>query len=128
MKFFMPFFLVGTGGFMGSILRYLMTFLFQDFYRFPLGTLISNLAGCFLIGIVTALSFDIPLLSGETRLLLATGVCGGFTTLSSFIYELGQYLKDGEYAVGSLYFLGTFAGSALTFFLGIVLIRLLIKG
>jgi CrcB protein len=128
MRSFTPFILVGTGGFIGSMLRYSMTVLFQDFHSFPFGTLISNFAGCFFIGIITGLSVDMPLLSSEARLLLATGVCGGFTTLSSFIYELGQSIREGEYLVGSFYLMGTLFGASLAFFLGLMLIKLFIKG
>ena len=124
----MPFLLVGVGGFAGSILRYLMTVLFQNFHSFPFGTLISNFAGCFIIGIITGLSVDIPFLSTETRLLLATGFCGGFTTLSSLIFESGQYLREGEYITGSFYLFGTLAGAAVAFIFGLMLIRLFIKG
>lgn len=128
MRSVLPFLLVGSGGFIGSMLRYLMTLLFQNFHTVPFGTLISNLAGCFIIGIVTGLTMDIPVLSSETRLLLATGVCGGFTTLSSLIYEMAQYLKEGEYLIGSLYLTGTLLGAALAFFLGTILVKLFFRG
>ncbi len=125
MKFFLPFILVGTGGFVGSTLRYLMSIMFGNFLLIPCGTLISNLAGCFLIGIVTGLSVDIPLFSNESRLFLATGVCGGFTTLSSLIYELAQYYKEEKYLLASFYLTGTFLGAALAFFAGLMLIKTL---
>ncbi len=110
------------------MLRYLMTVLFQDFHRFPYGTLVSNIAGCFLIGIVTGLSVDMPLLSGEARLLLATGLCGGFTTMSSFIYELSGYVRGREYLAGSLYLTGTLTGAALAFVLGLIIIKFFLRG
>lgn len=127
MKSFMPFLLVGTGGFIGSMLRYLMTVLFQNFHTIPCGTLVSNLAGCFLIGIVTGLSVEIPLLSSEARLLLATGVCGGFTTLSSLIFEIDQLIRNGGYITGSFYLAGTILGASLAFISGIMLVRLFAK-
>ncbi|HEX3019032.1 MAG TPA: CrcB family protein [Chitinispirillaceae bacterium] len=128
MKSFLPFLLVGCGGFVGSMLRYLMTRLFQDFHSIPFGTLISNLGGCFIIGIVTGLSVDIPVLSSESRLLLATGLCGGFTTLSSLIYELAQFFNEDEYLIGSFYLTGTLLGAALAFFIGTALVKLFIRG
>jgi fluoride exporter len=128
MKQSLSFLLVGAGGCAGSMLRYLMTLLFQNFPIFPFGTLVSNIGGCFIIGIVTGLSVDIPVLSSEARLLLATGFCGGFTTLSSLFYELGQYLKDGEYMIGSFYLAGTLAGAALSLFCGLMLVKFLYKG
>jgi fluoride exporter len=128
MKFFLPFLLVGVGGFAGSILRYLMTLLFRNYHTMPFGTLVSNVAGCFFIGIITGLSIDAPILSAEARLFLATGMCGGFTTLSSFIFELGQFAREGEYLIGSMYFTGTIGGAGLAFLLGTLLPKILIKG
>jgi CrcB protein len=128
MKSIFPFLLVGIGGFAGSVLRYRMTLLFRNFHTMPLGTLVSNVAGCFLIGVITGLSLDAPLLSAEARLFLATGVCGGFTTLSSFMFEVGQFTREGEYLIGSLYFTGTLVGAGLAFFLGMVLPKLFLRG
>ena len=128
MRSFFPFLLVGLGGFVGSMLRYLMTILFQNFHIVPFGTVISNVGGCFLIGIITGLSADAQLLSPEARLFFATGVCGGFTTLSSLIYELAQLAKTGEYMIGSIYLIGTMIGAGMSFFLGTMLPRLIIKG
>ena len=54
-------------------------------------------------------------------MLLATGFCGGFTTLSSFIYELGQFVQDKEYFYASGYFAATLAGAALAFLLGLLI-------
>jgi CrcB protein len=125
----MPFLYVGAGGAIGSVLRYLLTLFFQTFeMRFPFGTLTSNCAGCFIIGVVTGLSIDVPMLSGEARLFLATGICGGFTTLSSLVYELGQLFRDGQYALGSLYFVTTFFGAFGAFFAGITLIKIIYRG
>ena len=123
MKILLPFILVGTGGFIGSALRYLMIVVFQDFSMIPFGTMISNFAGCFLIGIVTGLSVNIPLFSNETKLFLATGVCGGFTTLSSLIFELGLYYKEKEYFLDSFYLIGTLFGATLAFFAGLELVE-----
>lgn len=123
MKLLLPFILVGTGGFIGSILRYLMIIVFQDFSMIPFGTMISNIAGCFLIGIVTGLSVNIPLFSNETKLFLATGVCGGVTTLSSLIFELGLYYKEKEYFLASFYLIGTLFGATLAFFAGLKLVE-----
>jgi CrcB protein len=61
------------------------------------------------------------LLSTEMRLLLATGFCGGFTTMSSFVYELGQFVQDKEYFFASTYFVATLAGAGLAFALGLLI-------
>jgi len=129
MKLFMPMLYVGIGGLIGSILRYSMTIIMRNISStYPLGTLISNVAGCFLIGIVTVFSSEIPLLSFEMRLFLATGICGGFTTLSSFVYELAQFSRESQYGLATVYFCGTFFGSALAFIAGITAARIFYKG
>lgn len=124
----LPFLLVGLGGCLGAILRYILALSFQNSsVILPFGTLASNLAGCFVIGLVVQLAALTDAVSAESRLLLATGFCGGFTTLSSLIYELSQLLKDSEYFYASLYFVATFAGALLSFYLGTALIRLWLK-
>jgi CrcB protein len=113
----------------GGISRYGLTLVTQNVSAFslPYGTLISNLGGCLLIGLIAALGAKTELMSTELRLLLATGFCGGFTTLSSFIYELGQFVQDKEYFFASTYFVATLAGAALMFALGLVLGGLLMR-
>jgi CrcB protein len=90
--------LVGVGGFLGSVFRYLVTILLarQFTTSFPLGTLTVNIVGCFLIGILFALSEKGNLLTPEWRIFLTTGFCGGFTTFSTFSYESIRLLQDGE--------------------------------
>ena len=124
----MPLIYVGLGGFLGAVLRYLTTLATQGFsVSFPYGTLVSNLLGCFVIGIVATLAMGTTLLSTESRLFLATGVCGGYTTLSSLIYELSQLVEDGELLHASVYLAATFIGAVLAFYLGTLLIAYLLK-
>jgi CrcB protein len=66
-------------------------------------------------------------MSTEMRLLLATGFCGGFTTMSSFIYELGQFVQDKEFFFASTYFVATLAGAGLAFALGLVISSFLLR-
>ena len=82
---------VGLGGFLGSVCRYLagQIPLGRD-WGFPVRTLAINLIGSFLIGAVTALA-------------LKAGVCGGFTTFSSFALETGDLLQSGRTAAALLY-------------------------
>lgn len=89
--------LVGTGGFAGSVLRYLLSLWLNPLHAagFPWGTFLVNIAGSFLIGWVMGWSFR-GALGPDMRLLLATGVCGGFTTFSSFSYEAWALLQNGE--------------------------------
>jgi len=128
-KYFFPFLFVGIGGMIGTLLRYSVTLATKDLsVSIPYNTLISNLAGCFIIGVVTALADQRAILSSDMRLFLATGVCGGFTTLSSLVYELQKLLADREIFIASMYFAATFAGSFIAFFIGMTMIRFLIKG
>ncbi len=115
--------LVGLGGALGASCRYLAAMLGQSFsVSFPYGTLAANLLGCFIIGFLMqlVLSFNWPPPPG--RLFLATGFCGGFTTLSSFVYELHAFMQDKEYFYASLYFGGTLVGGVLCFYLGVLLV------
>jgi fluoride exporter len=120
--------IVGIGGFVGSVFRYGLTLaLQQQSLVMPAGTLAANLAGCFIIGCVAELAAPLALLSPEARLLLGTGFCGGFTTMSSMVYELAQFLRDGEYLHAGFYFCLTLAGSIVLFFLGSILVKLIIR-
>lgn len=91
-------FLVGIGGFLGSVLRYLVSIAFAGFLNtsFPLATLTVNVVGCFLIGLLFGLSGRAGALSPEWRIFLTTGFCGGFTTFSTFSYESLRLVQDGE--------------------------------
>jgi CrcB protein len=127
-KFLMPLVYVGLGGLLGAVFRYLTTLATQGLsMTFPYGTLISNLLGCFVIGIVATLAMGSTLLSTEARLFLATGVCGGYTTLSSLVYELARFVDDGEFLHASVYFAATFAGAVIAFYLGTMLMALLLR-
>jgi CrcB protein len=82
--------LVGAGGFLGAIARYGVSGLVlhsSGASRFPLGTLVVNVSGCLMIGVLAALAESTTLLTPGTRLLLITGVLGGYTTFSAFAFE-----------------------------------------
>jgi CrcB protein len=120
--------LVGIGGFAGSISRYALAILLQRHSLVvPAGTLAANLAGCFVIGCLAQLAAPSPALSPEVRLLLATGFCGGFTTLSSMVYELAQFWKEGEHLYAGGYLMLTLAGSVALFYAGGMVIKLVFK-
>lgn len=123
MSAIIPFVYVGLGSMLGGVSRYGMTLLTQNYaaLSIPFGTLISNLAGCLLIGVIAGIGATTQVLSTEMRLLLATGFCGGFTTMSSFVYELGQFIQDKEYFYASSYLVATLAGAGLVFVLGLLL-------
>jgi fluoride exporter len=90
--------LVGVGGLVGSLARYWLAGAVQQLSdsSFPYGTLVVNLLGSLIIGVVISLSLERGMISAETRLLLATGFCGGFTTMSTFSYETLALIGDGQ--------------------------------
>ena len=124
MKFIL---LVGAGGFVGSVARYLLSDAVQSrlLTSFPFGTMTVNLLGCFIIGIIYALS-ESANLAPEYRILIATGFCGGFTTFSSFSFESLTLLQDSQYLYAVLYAGLSLVLGLLTAFLGVILIRYLI--
>lgn len=120
----MPFIWVGVGGLAGSLCRYGLTLtLSQPAANMPWGTLASNLGGCLIIGMISQLAADTEVLSPSARLFLATGFCGGFTTLSSLLYELVHLTKAGEWLQALLYLNGTFFGATAAFLAGMMLVK-----
>jgi CrcB protein len=119
--------IIGVGGFLGSISRYLvqgwMIRLFAS--PFPMGTFIVNISGSFLIGIIYAAAEKNGLLSNEWRLFLATGFCGGFTTFSTFSYEIVTMLRGGTAGYAAIYILASVVLGVLATLLGIWTIRML---
>jgi len=92
--------LVGVGGFIGSVGRYLLggwVHRLMDNAWFPYGTLAVNICGCFLIGLLGGLFDTRQVLGPEARMFLFIGVLGGFTTFSSFGYETMALARDGEF-------------------------------
>lgn len=90
--------LVGIGGALGSISRYLLGTWIQALSRsidFPYGTLIVNLLGCFLIGLLSQLAEARGAFTSETRAFLFIGILGGFTTFSSFGNDTINLLRAG---------------------------------
>jgi len=91
--------LVGVGGFLGSILRYLASGWIQQWLQtasFPFGTLAVNVLGCLVIGFLSQLADARGVFTPETRALVFVGVLGGFTTFSTFSNETFNLLRDNE--------------------------------
>lgn len=90
---------VGIGGFAGAISRYLVSGLAHRFFdgRFPYGTLLVNLIGCFVIGLTMYLVQSRGLFSSNVRLFLTIGLLGSFTTYSTFAYETFEMLLDQRF-------------------------------
>jgi CrcB protein len=97
--------LVGIGGFIGSVLRFGVSGLVQEWTKrddFPVGTLAVNVIGCLIIGIVSQLAEARAAFSPETRAFVVIGILGGFTTFSSFGNETMNLWRDGEGFLGFL--------------------------
>jgi CrcB protein len=123
-----PYLCVGLGGLVGSLCRYGLALITQGYsFAMPLGTLGSNIAGCFVIGAIAQLTAGTELVSPAARLFLVTGFCGGFTTLSSLIYELAQMVKLGEWWYAFLYLNVTFIGAVGAYYLGTLLVKSVLK-
>jgi len=97
---------VGIGGGLGAVLRYFLANVGQSFTiaNFPLGTIIVNIIGCALIGVITALLIG-PLSQHREflRLLLIVGILGGFTTFSTFALDTFELLEDGRIRQAIMY-------------------------
>lgn len=94
--------LVAAGGAVGSASRYAVGQIVQTIgwmNTFPLGTLVVNIAGCFLIGIATGLSESSGIVTPATRLFVVTGVLGGFTTFSAFGNETVLLARTGNFSL-----------------------------
>jgi CrcB protein len=94
----MKFIYLAIGGITGTFARYFMAGAVYGLLgtRFPYGTLIVNLSGCFIIGILTTVAENKFLLNPNLRVLLMIGFCGAFTTFSTFMLETSNLIKDGE--------------------------------
>ncbi len=96
--------LVALGGAVGSVARYKLSGLVLHHtadWRFPAGTFAVNVLGCLAAGVLAGLAEKQHLLSAEARLLLFTGVLGGFTTFSAFGLETMHLLRRGEVAIAA---------------------------
>lgn len=90
---------VALGSALGGALRYLLGGLIQRAASgtFPIGTLVINLTGSFLLGLIYRYSTDSAAITPEIRAMLTIGLCGGYTTFSTFSYETVRLLEEGEF-------------------------------
>jgi CrcB protein len=93
--------LVGFGGMIGSVMRYIVSY-FIKHDSFPFATLIVNIAGSLLIGAIMGIASKQDGFA-NWRLFLATGICGGFTTFSAFAWENMQLLQQQRYGTFVFY-------------------------
>lgn len=107
--------IIGLGGAIGSILRYLTSLLVARFWEnhFPLATFITNVIGCFLIGLFIGILEKQQLANSDLKRFLITGFCGGYTTFSAFGYENFNLLQSQNSLM-------TFAYIALSVIIGLL--------
>ncbi|MBP1677883.1 MAG: camphor resistance protein CrcB [Bacteroidetes bacterium] len=115
--------LVGFGGFIGSIARFLFSRLNLSwhFLSVPMGTLTVNVLGSLIIGFLVGLSMRSTLITNDIRLFLMVGFCGGFTTFSSFTSENLTLLQSGQVGIVLLYTGASIVLGFLSVYLGYVL-------
>ena len=117
--------LVGLGGFLGAVSRYLIQTMLGDRYpgTFPWGTFVVNIAGCLLIGIIYGLAERHKIMTYEMRLLLAIGFCGSFTTFSAFSVENLNMFQIGNYTTAGLYITSSIILGLAAVYTGLVISR-----
>jgi CrcB protein len=120
--------LVSLGGALGTLLRYLTALAAVRWFGadFPYGTLIVNLTGSFVIGLVQVLGAEALSIPEDARLFLATGVMGGLTTYSAFSYETVRLMETGAWVQAWTNILVTTALCLALCFLGLSVGRLLV--
>lgn len=117
--------LVALGGGVGSVLRHLVSkAVYKWFPTFiPVGTFVVNVLGCFVIGLLYGLALRNTSCQGDIKVLLMTGLCGGFTTFSAFALENVSLLQSGEYMQAALYISASVVMGVLAVFGGIIVMR-----
>lgn len=116
---------VALGGAVGSAARFGLSALLQTraTTALPLGTLVVNITGSFLLGFLLRYALGSPIISPEIRALLTTGFCGGYTTFSTFSYETIALLEDGDWRRAGVYVLSSVVLSLAAAWLGFTLAR-----
>lgn len=116
---------VGLGGAIGSIFRYLTGVFVNKYYHpiFPLATFITNIIGCFLIGILMSWLEKNNAINGPLKWLLITGFCGGYTTFSTFALENIQLMQSQQTLWAICYSLGSILLGILSVWLGMSLVK-----
>jgi CrcB protein len=116
---------IAVGSAVGGVSRYLLGGAIQRLMgtAFPAGTLVINITGSFLLGAIIRFAMDTPAISPEVRALLTIGLCGGYTTFSTFSFETAAMLEDGEWSRAALYITASVGLSLLATFLGFIAAR-----
>jgi CrcB protein len=116
---------VATGAALGGVARYYLASAIQQRVgpTFPWGTLVINVSGSLLLGVLMRYALATPSVSAELRAFLTTGFCGGYTTFSTYSYETATLLEDGQYGRAGTYALASVVLALLATFAGFVLAR-----
>lgn len=115
--------LVGIGGGIGSILRYLTSVFANKYFQtsFPLGTFAVNIIGCLIVGILIGLFERQQLTNPDLKFLFITGFCGGYTTFSAFASENINLFQSGNSLTAFLYIAASVFVSLFAVWLGLML-------
>ena len=112
---------VALGSAVGGVSRFaLSNFIQQRAGVFPVGTLVVNITGSLALGFLLRYALGSTSVSAETRALLTTGFCGGYTTFSAFSYETIKLIEDGDHRRAAVYVVASVVLSLAATFLGIV--------
>ena len=99
---------VGLGGVVGAVCRYLIGLVpLKEVTVFPIKTFIINIVGCIVIGLITVVATRNNNMNPNMLLFLKVGVCGGFTTFSTFALESAELMKNGNPLIALVYMLGS---------------------
>ena len=116
---------IAAGSAIGGVSRYLLGGFLQrqTVGTFPIGTLLINISGSFLLGMILRYAVETPTLTPEARAFLTVGFCGGYTTFSTFSYETVALMEDGQWPRAALYVFLSVGLSLLATFLGFAAAR-----
>ena len=119
---------VGAGGFIGSSLRYMISLIkVNESFVFPIKTLSINIIGCFVMGLIVAIALNNSNFDERLNLFLKVGICGGFTTFSTFAAEFTDLYKSGNKWIALAYAILTVCLSIAAVFSAKQIANLIIK-
>ena len=126
----LAFLIVGAGGAVGAMARFGLTMLTLRFSNtVPLGTLLSNLIGCFVMGAIVQMLVRVTwfaeggIITDHNRLLFGVGFCGAFTTLSALVLEISTMVQRDDLMPAFAYLVGTLVGGFAFFYAGSMIVR-----